>query len=82
MNVGTGVETSVVELFRTIRDLSGSSAPERHAEAKPGEQRRSVLGYDLAASELEWKPEVSLQDGLKTTVDWFRERVEQPASNS
>lgn len=81
-NIGTGVETSVVQLFRTIRDLSGSSAPEQHAEAKPGEQRRSVLGYDLATAELGWKPEVSLEDGLKTTVEWFRERMEQPESNS
>lgn len=73
-NIGTGVETSVLELFREIKNLSGSSAPEEHVDAKPGEQRRSVLGYDRATAELGWQPEVGLTDGLRRTVDWFRER--------
>ena len=81
-NIGTGVETSVIELFRMIREFSGSDIPERHAEAKAGEQRRSVLGFQLATRELGWKPEKSLRDGLRETVDWFRSRVTQPATRS
>ncbi len=71
INVGTSKETSVNELFLTLRDLIGSDAEEVHAEGKPGEQRRSVLGYQRAADLLHWQPQVSLQEGLERTVDWF-----------
>ena len=71
-NIGTGRETSVLELFRMIRDLSESVLPEKHAEAKPGEQQRSVLDYRLASRELGWQPETELYAGLRQTVEWFR----------
>lgn len=71
-NIGTARETSVLELFRTIRALAGSSLPEKHAEAKPGEQERSVLDYGLATRELGWEPASKLDDGLEATVAWFR----------
>lgn len=70
-NVGTGIETNVNELFRTIRDLTGADIPEEHGPAKPGEQQRSVLGYQKAKQELGWSPEVDLGEGLRRTVDWF-----------
>jgi len=71
-NVGTAKETNVVELFQAIRDEIDPEIPERHAEGKPGEQRRSVLSYALAQEALGWKPQMSLQEGLGHTVDWFR----------
>ncbi|QXD14797.1 NAD-dependent epimerase/dehydratase family protein [Rhodocaloribacter litoris] len=73
-NVGTGVETNVVELFRALRALIDPSVPEQHAPAKPGEQRRSVLGYARARQELDWTPQVTLEEGLRRTVEWFRKR--------
>lgn len=75
INVGTGIETNVVELFRAIRALIDPEIPEEHAPGKPGEQRRSVLGYDLAQRVLGWSPTVSLEEGLRRTVAWFRARV-------
>jgi len=74
-NIGTGIETSVNQLFRTLRDLINPEVPEVHGEAKPGEQQRSVLGYERARRELGWEPRVSLQEGLRRTVEWFRARV-------
>jgi len=70
-NVGTGIETDVNYLFRTVRTLTNSDIEERHAEAKPGEQMRSVLGCDLAASTLGWEPKMPIADGLRETVAWF-----------
>ncbi len=75
INVGTGIETNVVELFRALRDLIDPEIPEEHAPGKPGEQRRSVLGYDLAKRVLGWSPTVSLEEGLRQTVAWFRARA-------
>jgi UDP-glucose 4-epimerase len=71
-NVGTGVETDVVTLFRHIHRFTGSTIPERHGEAKLGEQRRSVLDAGLIGRELGWTPSVGLEEGLQRTVEFFR----------
>jgi UDP-glucose 4-epimerase len=75
INIGTGVETSVNTVFRTLRDLSGSRQAEIHGPAMPGEQRRSCLENLLASIELGWYPEVPLEEGLARTLDFFREKI-------
>jgi UDP-glucose 4-epimerase len=72
-NVGTGKETNVNELFRMLRAKTGAPVAEEHGPAKPGEQQRSVLGYEAAREVLGWEPRVSLEEGLSRTVDWFEE---------
>ncbi len=74
VNVGTGVETDVNALFGHLNRLTGAGVPERHAEAKPGEQQRSVLDVRHAAERLGWHAEVRLEDGLAETVAWFRRK--------
>lgn len=74
-NVGTTRETSVNELFETMRDLSDRTVPEEHAPAKPGEQQRSMLGVEQSRQALGWEPQVSLEEGLRHTVDWFRDNL-------
>ncbi len=73
INIGTGIETSVNTLFRTLRDLSGSRQEEIHGPGMPGEQRRSCLENRLALDELGWYPEVFLEEGLARTYSFFRE---------
>jgi UDP-glucose 4-epimerase len=74
LNIGTANETSVNTLYRTLRDMIDPEMDEVHAEAKPGEQQRSVLAYDRARALLDWLPEVPLRVGLQRTVDWFARR--------
>ncbi len=67
-NVGTGVETSVNELARTILTEAGSEAPIEYAPARPGELLRSALDCaELRA--LGWAPRRSLADGLRETYE-------------
>lgn len=73
-NIGTGVETSVVQLFRLIRDQIDPAIPEAHAPGKPGEQRRSVLSWQQAQQGLGWSPAVTVAQGIEATVAWFRNR--------
>ncbi|NOX37175.1 MAG: SDR family oxidoreductase [Calditrichaeota bacterium] len=73
-NVGTGKETDVNTLFQLLRDIVGRDIPEVHGEAKPGEQRRSVLDYSRIQKELGWAPTVTLEEGLRLTVDFFRKK--------
>ena len=71
-NVGTGVETSINELFRTLADITGSSSKEVHGPAKVGEQIRSVVDASKLRQELGWDSDVKITEGLEKTVAYFR----------
>jgi UDP-glucose 4-epimerase len=75
INVGTGVETSVNDLYRRLRAVSGTALEARHAPARPGEQRRSCLAPDRAKRLLDWAPSVSLDEGLSRTFAFFRKEL-------
>ncbi len=66
-NIGTGVETSVTELWGACLAASGTSLPAQHERARAGELQRSVLDASLAERDLGWHPRVTLADGLATT---------------
>ena len=66
-NIGTGVETSVVELFTACRVVAGVEVEAEHAPARAGELQRSVLDPTLAANVLGWRAETSLDEGLRAT---------------
>lgn len=79
-NIGTGVETSVLELADAMRRASGSGVAVRHAPPRPGEQQRSAVDIDKARRVLGWEPTVALSDGLTDTYAWFAaQRSHQPA---
>jgi len=83
VNIGTGVETSVNDLYRRLTAAAGVDAPARHGAAKPGEQRRSVLDASRAKRLLAWTPATTLDVGLKHTLEYFRRQGEaQPRSPS
>ena len=71
-NVGTGTETSVVELYALCARTAGSDANARHAAPRLGELQRSFLDPELAARELGFKAMVGLEDGLAATWEWIR----------
>jgi UDP-glucose 4-epimerase len=72
-NVGTGLETSVVELYDAIQEVSGVQRRAELAPARLGELQRSVLDPSLAASELGWTAERTLPDGLAATWSWAKD---------
>jgi UDP-glucose 4-epimerase len=71
-NVGTGRETSVVELLELCQRIAGTSVEPTFMPARPGEIQRSVLDISRAVDELGWRPEHSLEDGLRETYEFFR----------
>ena len=70
-NVGTGVETSVTELYGLLQETSGKDLPPEHGPAKPGEQARSSIDPSKAGERLGWRPEVGLKTGLEETLRFF-----------
>jgi UDP-glucose 4-epimerase len=74
-NIGTGRETSVLELAAALREVTGDELAARHEAERAGEVRRSCLDVRRAAEELGWRPQTSLHDGLRDTMAWAHQSV-------
>jgi UDP-glucose 4-epimerase len=70
-NVGTGLETSVNELYELLLGISGKDLAAEHGPAKAGEQVRSRVDPAKAARLLDWRPEVDLEAGLEKAYRFF-----------
>jgi len=66
-NVGTGIATTVLELYEACRLVTGSDASAVHEAERPGELLRSVLDGEHAAAVLEFRAEVPLMAGIAAT---------------
>ena len=73
-NIGTGRETSVLELANTLQKAAGTTVPIEHAPARPGELPRSAVSNKKATTGLGWRPEVNLEEGLRMTFEYFAKR--------
>ncbi len=71
-NVGTGIETDVVELYWRLAETVSSHLEPSHGPAKPGEQRRSVIEPTRARRELGLPDPLPLPAGLAATARWYR----------
>jgi UDP-glucose 4-epimerase len=66
-NIGTGIETSVLELHALCQEVTASEREPQFEPPRPGDARRSVIDPSLAARELGWRPEHALDAGLQET---------------
>lgn len=73
-NVGTGIETSVVELYRLLAASLGTEREARHGPPKAGEQRRSSVDPHRLHQTFELAEPLDLASGLERTAQWFRRR--------
>jgi len=73
-NVGTGVETTVVELYEELCRVLGLEREPTFGPAKPGEQRRSSIDAGRIRKELGVPEPVPLAEGFRRTAEWFRAR--------
>ena len=71
VNIGSGVETSVNELFRAMADELGYTMPPQWADERPGDVRRICLDATRARDLLGWRPATSLAEGLRMTCASF-----------
>ena len=73
LNIGTGIETSVNDLANSMKIQFKSEINPIYKPAREGELNRSVLNNTKAKKELDWKPEYSLDDGMKQVFNWLRD---------
>jgi UDP-glucose 4-epimerase len=72
-NIGTGIATSVSDLYAACRRAAGIEEEPVHREARLGDVIRSVIDPSRAARELGWRAEVSLDEGIARTWAWTKE---------
>ena len=75
-NVGTGKETTVVELYERLAEAVGVDEKAAHGPGMPGEQRRSVITPQRLLEDLEVPQPLSLEEGFQRTAAWFRDRAD------
>ena len=71
-NIGTGVGTSVNEVFQNLQKATGSNAPPKYGPPRPGDVRHITLESSRAKRLLGWEPKVAFLEGLERTVASMR----------
>lgn len=71
-NIGTGHEITINTIFNVLNKFTGGKSKQVHGPPQEGEQRRSCISPQLAKEYMGWSPEVSLEEGLSLTVDYFK----------
>ena len=72
-NIGTGIETSVNELYEVMASLLNNVSEPNYLPSRSGEVERSALDPTYAQSSLGWVSTTTLSDGLSRTIDRFKE---------
>jgi UDP-glucose 4-epimerase len=80
LNIGTGIETSVNDIYRILARMTRFGGTPVHGPLPDGEVDRSCLDASRASRELGWKPRIGLHDGLERTVRSFTSLAGRPHS--
>jgi UDP-glucose 4-epimerase len=75
LNIATGVETSVLELYAALREVAGFGADPAFAPPRAGELGGIALDCSLAGRVLGWRPAIDLREGLSRTWAWAFQEV-------
>ncbi|MDA8369758.1 MAG: GDP-mannose 4,6-dehydratase [Nocardiopsaceae bacterium] len=79
VNIGSATELSMLRLAELVRTLAGSASPIAFIGRPPDDPRFRCPDTRLAAQALGWRPRVSMEQGLRRTIDWFaRTRAADP----
>ena len=71
-NIGTSIETDVNSIFELVSNNFGADWKQVHGPSRAGEQITSSLSFKKAKQILNWQPKIKLEDGIKKTVEWFK----------
>lgn len=72
MNVATGSQITLNETFRILRELTGYTGDPAYGPLRTGDVRDSLADIRLAGKLLGYRPTVDFREGLRRTVEWYR----------
>jgi len=78
INLGNPEEFSVAEFARLVLSITGSTSPIEYRPLPTDDPVRRRPVIDVAAARLGWKPQISVGEGVRKTVEWFRSRSAVP----
>lgn len=73
-NIGTSVETDVNTIYKLVSQNLNYPKTATHGPPRPGEQQKSSLDFSLATKKLSWQPKTKLYDGIRQTVNFFKQK--------
>ncbi len=74
-HVSTGIPVTVNDLFRKLAIITEYKLEPRFGPSRKGDVYRIALDNTRARQELGWEPRIQLEEGLRLTVDYFREQI-------
>ncbi|HLW53101.1 MAG TPA: SDR family oxidoreductase [Candidatus Angelobacter sp.] len=72
-NVATGTRFSLNQTFKLLQCVTGFSGAANYAQLREGDIKHSLADISLAQKHLKYSPSVSFEEGLRRTVDWYRQ---------
>ncbi len=79
-HISTGIPITINDIFRKLALLTEYKLEPRFGPARKGDVYRIALDNTRAEEQLGWRPQISIEEGLRLTVDYFREQVATPHS--
>ena len=79
-HISTGIPVTINDIFRKLALLTEYRLEPRFGPARKGDVYRIALDNGRALEQLGWRPQVTIEEGLRLTVDYFREQVTTPRS--
>jgi UDP-glucuronate decarboxylase len=82
VNLGNPREHTVLELAEVVLRLTGSKSRVERRPSPPDDPQRRCPEIALAREKLHWEPRVSLEDGLRETIEYFRRELDLPVTRT
>jgi UDP-glucose 4-epimerase len=73
-NVATGQRADLNEAFQLLRKITGYSGEAKYSETRSGDVKHSLADLSRAEAQLGYKPRLNFEEGLRRTVDWYRDQ--------
>ena len=74
INIGNPVEFTVLELAQMVKQITATSSTIEYSDLPADDPTQRCPEIALARSVLNWEPRIGLEDGLRQTIQWFKEQ--------
>ncbi|MFH2036192.1 MAG: NAD-dependent epimerase/dehydratase family protein [Candidatus Zixiibacteriota bacterium] len=72
-NLGSGSESAIIDIVRILGELMDKNIEPEHIDRRDIDNiRRRVLNIERARTRLRWQPQITLREGLRRTIEWYR----------
>jgi UDP-glucose 4-epimerase len=75
LNIASGQEIPIETLIKMIAECLEYNKPISYEQPRPGDVRRHVADISLAGELIDFKPIVSFEEGLESTIEWYKENL-------